>query len=155
MTKYSIILLFLLCVGTANATEIKFSLLEERTSEIRYYVFDTNSDKLKKSTKLSGKTIYSKGPFEIKKYKLFLGEIELAEASEILFQGKTDDSWFLIIRDEYNSMSNPFRWLASFLGHPIQVSKIQLLVVRNQKLITNKKIRKEPSSYHWYVKVFE
>ncbi len=153
--------LFSLVAGTANADEVKFSLLEKYnalgkyTNRITYYSYDTHSNALRTTRPEPGTAKASEGPFKVTEHrKLALGARELTGADQILFQGRTGNAWFLIVTDEYNSL-NPLHWVSAISGHPIQVTKVLILVVRDDKLVVEKEVTGKGASYDWQASVLD
>jgi hypothetical protein len=59
--------------------------------------------------------------------KCFLG------ADQVLFQGTTGGVDVVVNRKQYNSFSNPLRWLTAFSGHPYQVDSIRVVAVDKER----------------------
>lgn len=150
--------LFLCLVLAANigrATEVRLSVYEENTQKTRYYAFDVAKSALKSLSEASGKAVEQTTTYSVKDRRLFGGDKILVKADEILYQCHIDGRDVVVVRDEYNSFSNPMRMLVAFAGHPVQVSKIMVLKIVDGKLETTTRIIRRPSSYRWRVSVYE
>jgi hypothetical protein len=77
--------------------------------------------KLKKASNLGGRELSTINRYKIQDHQILLNNKQLVHATEMLFQGNVNGTDLLIIREEYNSRSNPVRILAYWLGHPVQV----------------------------------
>jgi hypothetical protein len=87
--------------------------------------------------------------YSIKSERLRFAGTELTPALEILYQSRLPDADVIVIREEHNSFSNPMRILAALAGHPVQVSTIGVVVVRNGKLVRRWNPLRTASSYDW------
>jgi hypothetical protein len=59
---------------------------------------------------------------------LCIGDKHLVRAEDILCQCSVDGRDIVVVRKEYNSFSNPLRWLYALSGHPVQVSEIWAII---------------------------
>lgn len=144
----------ILLANIANAGEIKINLYERDTKETTTFAFNTESSALQKIKTVDGTEIPKTNRYVIRNYKLTIDDKPITRAINILYQCQIEDADLLIIRDEFNSISNPFRLLAFVAGHPTQVSKIKVLVVKNGILKSEKEIASKASSYDWEAKAF-
>ena len=117
------------------------------------YIFNTDSSALHKIANSYGSELPIIDRYVLRNRRLYLDDKPITHADEILYQGQLDGTDLVVIRDEYNSKSNPWRLFAYSLGHPIQVSKIIVLVIKDGVLKTQKEITRKAASYHWEVKV--
>jgi len=140
-----------LLANIGQAAEVRLSVFEESTQRTRNYKFDVATSVLKSSRVVSGKAVQQTTIYSAKDGYLFAGDKKIVEADELLFQCHVDGCDLVVVREEYNSFSNPLRILFAFGGHPVQVSKIVILKIVDGKLETKKEIIRKPSSYHWRV----
>ena len=131
--------------------DVVLSLHEKRTETTSYYTLN-----LVKGKAVPAQAVSSKEIPRTKAYGVLDGTLvrvdglwRLMDATEILFQGEWDGLEVLIIREEYNSFSSPMRLLSALSGHPLQVSKIVWVTVKNGDIVHEKELRREPSSYGW------
>jgi hypothetical protein len=95
----------------------------------------------------------STGSYYISDGKVSFKGRELIDADELLFESNVNGKDVLLVRDEYNSFSNPLKLLSAFVGHPVQTSQIYILVIESGKLKNKLRLQKQDSSYEWQVKV--
>jgi hypothetical protein len=143
-----------LLANIGQATEVKLSLLEESTQKTRHYEFDVTTSALKSLRSASGETVQQTAIYTARDRYLFAGDKKIAGADDLLYQCHIDDCDLVVVRDEYNSYSNPMWALFAFSGHPVQVSKIVILKIVDGKLKTKREIIRKASSYHWRVSVW-
>lgn len=138
----------------ADASEFVIALHEKATNETTNYAFDLNTSELRKVSEVFGNEIANTSYYVVRDQKLVGNGKVLMDADEILYQGQTGGIDLLVIREEYNSFSNPVRWLSALSGHPIQVNKILAVTIKDGNILAQKEIVKKPSSYHWSAHVF-
>ena len=133
----------------ASASEVRLALLELATKQTTFYGLNLESGKVQSASGPGGADLESSTKYEVQNYKVkgLPGE-PLAEAIEILRQATFDGHDILLVRQEYNS-ANPMYWLAAMSGHPVQVSKIVWLDIKDGKLLHSVEIARKPVSYHW------
>ena len=147
----------LLFSGLACAAEVRLELYEAHAKQTSFHSLDLASGTLS--------TVQAPGAIELGKleaYRVRNEHIEhvqsgqvIAEATEILCQATTAGVELLVVRQEHNSFSNPLRLLSAFSGHPVQVSKIVWLVVRDGKVEHSVELIRRPASYYWRAKLSE
>lgn len=148
-----IIFMLLFYPNEVFAGEVQIALFEQRISEQSGFLFDTGSMKLRKVQTAVGVELPTIARYESRAGKLYSNGTALAEADEVLFQCEVDEVDLVVVRDEYNSFSNPLRILSALSGHPVQVSKIVILTIANGQVEAEKELTRKPSSYGWVVSV--
>jgi hypothetical protein len=137
------------CLGA----EVRVSLTEKLKGETTAYVFDIGDGRVRRLDQASGSLLPATTAYRVEGRRLCGNEC-FFEADEILFQGHQGDVDVVVYRKEYNSFSNPLRWLAALSGHPVQVSSIRIAAIgadgHRQAELTRK-----PSSYDWKAQVVE
>lgn len=148
--------LLLLVVARANAEDLLLSLREVKSQATTNFLLNLETGKANVVSGGTGDPLMSSDVYIVRDWKLVpaVDGKALIDASQILFQTKVEDLDVLIIRDEYNSFSNPFRWLSALAGHPVQVSKILWITIKNGNVIYSVELRREPSSYEWTAGLF-
>ena len=147
----------LLISGLACATEVRLALYEAQSNQTSFHSLDVASGEV--SSAQSAGTV-ELGTLEA--YRVRNEHVEdvqsgqsIAEATEILCQATSGGVDLIVVRQEYNSLSSPVRWLSAFSGHPVQVSKIVWLLVREGKVVHIIELMRKPASYHWKAKLSE
>jgi len=155
--RHVVLLALLILSSSAYATEVRLTLYEARTKQTTFHALDLSTGVLKPAAAAGTVELPSISEYRVRNehVETASGGALDAEADEILCQATADDLDVLVVRHEYNSFSNPLYWLAAISGHPIQVSKIVLLLVRDRKVERSIELRREPSSYHWEATLFE
>jgi len=155
--RFALIVFSLFLATSARAAELRLALFEEATKQTTYHSLNLDTGNFASAPEASGSSPVAATNYRIVNYKLepATGGPSLMDATEILAQASTAGFDVLVIREEYNSFSNPFRWLAAFAGHPIQVSKILWVVLKDGKVLYRKELHREPSSYQWKAQLFE
>ena len=150
------LLFLILFANTAFPHEIAIALTENRTKNTTHFVLDLPSARITNSRNTNGTSI-----LPISSYRIVSDHLtdssettNLSKATDILFQGQVDEFDIVIIRYEYNSFANPLRILTAVAGHPIQVSRILCLVIRNGHVVAKRTLAQEPSSYDWQASLF-
>jgi hypothetical protein len=87
--------------------------------------------------------------FRIEDDHLFFGSIRLTKAYDLLVQGKANGSDIAVVRYEYNSFANPWRILIALSGHPVQVSQIEIVVVKGDRLRSQTTLERRAAAYKW------
>ena len=155
MLKLSLLALLLFAASFAHAGEVAVEVLEKQAKVVTAYIFDTQSGRLKVVDRITGKEIPQVSTYTVRDRKVMFNGKTLANAEEILYQCQIDGADLLIVRVEHNSFSSPFKWLAAFSGHPIQVSTINLLQVSNGELKSETPVARKEASYGWSAKIFK
>jgi hypothetical protein len=152
---YAISICFCLLLGQTptGKHDVIIQLYEELTKEYSHYVLNVKSIELLRVDSTTGSQISEIKKYSIHDRRLFCPGNVLLDADDVLFQGELDGMDFIVVREEYNSFSNPWRILRLLAGHPVQVSRIIVLVVKNGKAIVEEEIVKKPSSYDWQAKI--
>jgi hypothetical protein len=155
--RLTLFALSLVLASFAHAAELRLALFEEATKQTTYHSLNLDNGNFASAPEASGSSPAAASIYRIANYKLeaAVGGPPLMDATEILAQASTAGFHVLVIREEYNSFSNPFRWLAAFAGHPIQVSKVLWVVLKDGKVLYRKELHREPSSYQWRAQLFE
>ncbi len=146
----------LLVVAHANAEDLLLSLHEVKSQATTNFLLNLKTGKADVVSGDTGDPLIASNVYVVRDWKLVqpVDGKTLIDASQILFQTRVADLDVLIIRDEYNSFSNPFRWLSALAGHPVQVSKILWITIKNGDVIYSVELRREPSSYEWTAGLF-
>lgn len=142
---------------SAQAAELRLALFEEATKRTTYHSLHLESGEVAVVPDAAGSAPAATTIYRIKDYKLdgAKGGPPMMEATEILAQATSGGFDVLVIREEYNSFANPLRWLSAMAGHPVQVSKILWVVVKDGKVLHRKELQREPASYRWSAQLFE
>jgi len=138
----------------AHAETLYIELFEVKEKNNYTYYLDLDSLETVEEKKV-GDAIKnsSTGSYYISDGKVSFKGRELIDADELLFESNVNGKDVLLVRDEYNSFSNPLKLLSAFVGHPVQTSKIYILVIESGKLKSKLRLQKQDSSYEWQVKV--
>lgn len=140
--------ILLLCSITAEAVEPRVSLYEKQTGTTTAYAFDAEHGRVRKLKKARGEVLPRIESYRIESRNL-CAAVCLIEADEILFQGRLGDTDVVVVRKEYNSFSDPLRWLAAESGHPVQVSSIRVVAISAGRLRAKAELTRRAASYHW------
>lgn len=120
--------------AAAPACDATIVLFEARTTATSIYCIDLATWSVTKIASASGCVLPSIDRYVVKDYHLKDRNKTVAEAVEILAQTSLGDYDLVVVRHEYNSFSNP-RWILSAVaGHPVQVSEVIALAVRDGRL---------------------
>jgi uncharacterized protein (DUF2336 family) len=134
--------------ATAEAA-VFIEVTEEKTATTRAFVADIQAKALRETNVRERRPLTQISRFTVVNGELAVSGRELAEANEILFQCAVEGFDIAIIRDGHNSFSTPLRVISALAGHPIQVSTIKLIAVRDGKVFWERQLAREPSSYQW------
>jgi hypothetical protein len=93
------------------------------------------------------------GRFSVKDRRLIRYGQSVAKAEEVLYQCNSDGFDLAVVREKYNSFSNPLIILSALSGHPIQVSKIKLVAVNSNGAVWEHELAREPASYNWSAQI--
>lgn len=156
-SKVRFLLALLLAVLPASvlADIVLVSVLERGASESLRFEFDTASATVSRSTLPTGEQLPAISDYFVREYQLVRvpTNATVGEAIELLGQVRVSGGDFVVVRQEYNSYSNPLYWLAAFSGHPVQVSRIAWFLVSNGGDVRSGSFLARASSYHWSVDV--
>jgi hypothetical protein len=156
-----IAILVIFTVGFIRAAEVRISLhekdplMQKEVPAFTCYAFKIESATLTSLASASGKALQQTNEYSIEERRLSLHGKRVAKADEILYQCHVGGCDLVIVRDEYNSFSNPLRILSAFSGHPIQVSKIVILTIVDGDLKSQTEIIRRPASYEWTASIME
>ena len=128
-------------------------LSEKRTSEKTTYAVETQTGKVREQEGAKGTPLPAIKVYKVANRRLCAREC-VADAEEILFQGRRGDVDVVVIRKEYNSIANPLRLLGALIGHPVQVSSIRVVLVRGEGVTQTELVRK-PASYDWEASIVQ
>lgn len=144
-----------LLTSMARANDVQLSLLETDASEQLYYSLNIREIKLREIAAIDGTQLAQTQKYSSNNGKLVTNGIALATADEILFQCEVDGVDLVVVRDEYNSFLGPLKLLYAISGHPVQVSKIVLLVIVNNVVASEREIIRKESAYRWLVGIYK
>ena len=151
MRKLAIVLLFI--TSLANAGAIRVDVLEKSTGKSTIYWLDVMSLSLVKRDLASMREIPQSSTYSLSNRKLTVDGVSITAADDILFQCPVEGFDLVIVRVDHNSISNPLRVLTAFSGHPIQVSVIYMLKIKDRAVVLKREITHKPASYEWSAKV--
>jgi hypothetical protein len=151
MQKIFVVLLFLASI--ANAGTVRVDVLEKSTGKSTNYWFEVGSLAPVKGALASIREIPQSSIYSLRNGKLTVGGVAISAADDILFQCAVEGFDLVIVRVEHNSISNPLRVLTAVSGHPIQVSTIYILKIKNHVVVLKREIIHKPASYEWSAKV--
>lgn len=132
----------------AQASAFTVVVTEQKTAKVSDFVADTGAKRVELSTR-RGSPLPETQSFSIQDRHLIYGSHPITAADDLLSQGRSGALDIAVVREEYNSFSNPFRIMAALAGHPIQVSKIKLIAAGEGRLVWEQELVREPSSYQW------
>lgn len=134
------------------------AVVTEMEGTKRTYVFhiDLSKHTIGATTNTPGKTIPPIQHYVTKNDRHFWAEgNRFGKADDILTQIHTEDADLLLVRREHNSFWTPLRFLFAISGHPIQVSSIWLVVIRDKKEVWSAKLVSRDSIYRWQASIHE
>lgn len=105
--------LLLVCPSLTEASDVFISIVETRTSEQTNYIFDVATSTLSKTQAIAGGELPPIKKYVSRHEKLYSSDTVLADADEVLFQCEVEGVDLVVVRDEYNSFSNPIRILCA------------------------------------------
>ena len=141
----------LLCaMSNAVAADARLALLEVATKQTSFYELRLDSGEVALAPDDGGgAALEDSAKYHVQNYKVEDSSgAPIADGIDILCQATLGDHDVVIVRQEYNS-ANPLYWLAAMSGHPVQVSRIVWLDVKDGKLLHSREIASKPASYHW------
>jgi hypothetical protein len=148
--------LFALLVSTqAGAAQLQISVYEKLTNTTTAFAFDTSSRKMRELSEAKGEDLPQLSKYSVVKEQLRAGPLGYMDATEVLYQCQIEGLDIVVLRDEYNSISNPLRLLAALVGHPIQVSQIIFVAIADGEVVFEKRLAREPASYRWKAEVLQ
>jgi hypothetical protein len=133
------------------AAEVSLALREGCTGTISHFALDPSSGVVRPAEQAGSVELEESGTYVVRNghlYRAAEGQA-VAEATELVSQARADGYDIVIVRREYNSTSNPLRWLSAFSGHPVQVSEVRVIVLSGGKLASNVMVLTKASSYKW------
>jgi hypothetical protein len=136
------------------AAEVEVTLTEKRTALRTAYAVDMATGTVRGLPEAKGEPLAVIQTYRVESRRLCAASC-IADAEEILFQGRAGTADVVVVRKEYNSFSNPLRWLAAFSGHPIQVSSIRVVVLVAGARLKQVELVDKPSSYDWEASVVQ
>ncbi|MFZ6875926.1 hypothetical protein ACO0LF_28020 [Undibacterium sp. Di27W] len=137
------------------ASEVQLSLQAKNNVLQANYSVSLPEITLHKIASITGQELPQIARYTSKNRKLMLDELALADADEVLFQSELDNLDIVIIHHQYNSFLGPLKLLSAMSGHPVQVDKIILLVVKSKAVIETKEITKQESTSHWLAYIYK
>lgn len=143
----------LLIAGPVHSSELHLTLLEKKTSATVAYSLESTTLAFRKIETADGAELPQIQKYKVSARKLANNAIALADADEILYQCKIGEIDLIVVRVENNSFSNPMKLLSALSGHPVQVSRIVILTIDNDRVISEKEVTSRDSSYGWAAKV--
>jgi hypothetical protein len=154
---------FLITTSAAQASEVRLSLLEKSTSTTTAYSLESTTLAFRQIEAANGSELPQIGKYMTSARKLVANAnatatataTALADADEILYQCRIGEIDFVVVRVESNSFSSFMKLISALSGHPIQVSKIVVMTIRDGRVISKKEITHKDSSYHWVAKVLK
>jgi hypothetical protein len=146
-------LTLVLLSSLASASPVRVDVSEKSTGLTTSYSFDVTSSTLRKSETVSTKDIPQASVYSVVDRKLVARGFAVSAADDILYQCPIDGFDVVVVRAEHNSFSNPFRVLVAFSGHPIQVSTIYILKIKDHVVVSRQEVIHKPASYEWSAKV--
>jgi hypothetical protein len=140
----------LLLVSAPAACDIGIDVFEGRRSVTTSHCVNLATRSVHRSqVQPSGPDLQPIQEYEIRNHRLRKDGTQIADAVEILVQARADGMDVVVIRNEYNSFSNPLRILAAVAGHPAQVSEVIVLVLREGRVVGRWRLARATSSYEW------
>jgi hypothetical protein len=133
----------------ADAAELVVALKEVKTGRESFFRVETDSLWVRRMQATNSQALAQITRYKIEKGRLVAGDKSLMKAQNILFQCNAGDADFVMVRQEHNSISNPLRVLSAFAGHPVQVSTIVLVKIRDGQVADRRELARRASSYEW------
>jgi hypothetical protein len=143
----------LLFAQVVQARDVRLVLVEQRTSEETGYVLNLDNLKAHRVQPPQGASLPQSSKYTSQNRKLVNSAGIVADADDVLFQCEIEGLDLVIVRDEYNSFASPLDWFAAFIGHPVQVSRIVAITIKDNQVISEREITRKASSYHWAARV--
>jgi hypothetical protein len=142
--------LVLLLANAPIPCDIGIDVFERRRSTVtRHCVTLANKSVRQSASNPIGPAFQPINAYEIRNCRLQKGDSQIANAVEILVQARAGALDIVVIRNEYNSFSNPLRILAAIVGHPSQVSEVTALALSDGNVIGRWRLARAASSYEW------
>ena len=132
---------------------VRVVLTDLEHGDVTHYTFDSDSSRVHQVQPATQEDLASVDTFSVGGRRLFFGPQELLKADDLLAQGRADGIQFAVVRHEYNSVANPWRALAVLSGHPIQVSQLLVLAVKDGRLVSSATLVRRLAAYHWKAKL--
>jgi len=147
------LLVVLAVLSTSARAAVFIEVREAKTNKVTVTSVDAESERAREVPSSGGSPLPATNAFAISDRGLIYQGRRVSKAEEVLYQCSTDGFDIAVVREEYNSFSNPLRILAAFSGHPIQVSKVKVVTAKGGGRIWEHVLASEPASYHWSAKV--
>lgn len=144
----------LLAPASVFASEVQLSLREEFKGQPTEYTVNLPDISLKKLASITGTELPQIAKYAAQNRKLMLNDVLIADADDVLFQCEFDGMDIVIVREVHNSFSGPLKLLSAMSGHPVQVSKIMLILIKDKLVINKKEIKRKDSAYRWIAHVY-
>lgn len=148
-------LLFLIFIAwsvCANAAEVHIALYDLQKGRVSNFSIEIDGVRLLPVEQVGGSSPLPLGSG----YHLVAGKLvrssdgrAFLNADEILAQATVAGADVVVVREDYNSFSTPFRWLVAVAGHPYQISKISVLLVGKGDRVKSFEVAREPYSGGW------
>jgi hypothetical protein len=129
--------------------DVAITVFEAKTAATSTHCVGLDQIALVKTGPAAGPVLAPTDIYAVKNGRLVHDATVIADATEILAQARAGHHDVVVLRNEYNSFSNPLRVLSAFLGHPVQVSEIAVLLLREGRVIKRWRLAREASSYEW------
>jgi hypothetical protein len=144
-----LITLALLLPPTLAKCDISISVFEVSAATTTNNCLNLGTLSVTKTSAATGVALPPINDYSVTNYHLRAGKTELADAVDILAQARFHEMDIVVVRNEYNSFSNPLRLLFAFAGHPVQVSEVIVFALRNHVIVGHWRIARAASSYKW------
>ena len=151
------IFLLVIVPGFALGQEVLVRVQQRGDPIALEYVLHTDAGTSNPTKRQPGRPMPAISEYTIREDKLVRTSTgaTIGAAVEVLAQARIDRSDVVLARQEWNSLSTPWRWLAAFSGHPVQVSRISWFLVRTDGTVSSGDLVTRPSAYEWSVELFE
>ncbi len=149
-----IIFTTLLITPTAMANELQLEITEKITLKSKKYLIDIDKLTFKEIESIQGSEIPQINKYTVQNHKL-VRTIALSSSDEILYQCSLGEYDIVIVWDEFISYFGCCKILFALIGHPVQVSKIMILIVSDNQVINWREITRKEDSWGWIVKIYE
>ncbi len=149
--------LLLILPGCALAEDVLVRVQQRGDPVTLQYVLHTDVATSERSSSPVGKPLPPMGDYAVRDYKVVRTSTgsALGAAMEILAQSHVGSFDVVLTRQEYDSFSTPWRWLAALSGHPVQVSRITWFLVATDGIVRTGYLVARPTAYYWSAALFE
>ncbi|HEV2207504.1 MAG TPA: hypothetical protein VG167_01940 [Verrucomicrobiae bacterium] len=143
--------------GCALAQDVLVRVQQRGDPAALQYVLHTAAATSEPRNGPVGKPLPSTGDYALRDYKVVRTSTgsALGAAMEILAQSRVGSFDVVLARQEYDSFSTPWRWLAALSGHPVQVNRITWFLVATDGIVRSGYLVARPNAYYWSVRLFE